>query len=197
MSTMDDLYQINENTLKPRATGKRTSSILLAGFALLFVTFTVWLVGFSGVVSLGAHPAEKSTLGEISTEQVEERAVTTFVADFLMNYLNYSYTIYPDAVRRAEAMMTSEMQGAYNTSARDRDFIKTLEATKASTSGFRIIPGSVKMGHEGQTFYVQLSGAMIYTTLVNGASADWPMNLLLQVEKTDKGFLVSNVQRTR
>jgi|GEM_PF-5014122 hypothetical protein len=197
---MDDPYSLDPSKVRP-AGGSKKSRVHGLG-AVLGTVAVAGLLGLLvvklGPVLLHAGPAQAQGIAGASTsETAVERELVTFADQFLMNYYNYSYTLYPEAVRRAEAMMTPEMQAVYSQHALDRQFIGLLQDKQVSTDGFRITPNSYLFRNEGKTHYFQLSGTMTYTTGVNDAQAEWPTTVLLEIVDTDQGFRVNNVQRLR
>jgi hypothetical protein len=192
----DDLYSLDPDKSgpsgsRPRAAGIPALLATLVGLGL-FTILVVKLMPGSGHAGLAQA---QGVAGASTAETAVERELVTFAGQFLMNYYNYSYTLYPQAVRRAEAMMTPEMQAVYAERALDREFIGLLEDKQVSTDGFRITPNSFLFGRQGKTHYIQLSGTMTYTTGVNDAQGEWPTTVLLEVVDTDQGFRVNNVQR--
>jgi hypothetical protein len=196
---MDDLYSF-ETKLGPIGPIKKTA--LRASYlipALILVTAGAGAITVLKIMKVRSRDSVVDT--QISTtldpQMAIERQLVTFAGQFLMNYYNYSYTLYSDAVKRSEAQMTPELQAVYAQRALDREFIGLLEDKQVSTDGFRITPNSILFAHNGKTHYVQLSGTMTYTTEVNGAQAEWPTTVLLEILETDQGFMVNNVQRQR
>jgi len=197
---MDDLYTLDASKVRPAGGPKKKKGpgpVTVLGTVLglgLFVYLVVKVLPSIG----HAGPAQaKGLAGAATMETSVERELVTFAGQFLMNYYNYSYTLYPAAVRRAEALMTPDLQAVYSQHALDRQFIGLLEDKRVSTDGFRITPGSFLFGHQGKTHYVQISGTMTYTTGVNDAQAEWPTTVLLEILDTDQGYRVNNVQRLR
>ena len=196
MAMTDDLYTLDPGKTRPSGPKPRASGILpllatLGGLGLFALAVVKLMPSFGH-----AGPAQAQGVAGASTaETAVERELVTFAGQFLMDYYNYSYTLYPQAVRRAEAMMTPDLQAVYAQHALDREFIGLLEDKQVSTDGFRITPNSFLFGQQGKTHYVQLSGTMTYTTGVNDAQGEWPTTVLLEIVDTDQGFRVNNVQR--
>jgi len=145
--------------------------------------------------NVGAKP-EAAAPGA-NNDDVTKRRITAFVEQFLMAYYNYSYSLYDQSVSKAEGMMTPSFQAAYNQRALDLDFKRKLAAYKVSTDGVKILPGSMAFSNEGDRYYVRLAGTMTFSTGSNGVSGDFPLTLLIALEKTESGFLVDNVERLR
>lgn len=201
MSDNNDLYSLSAKgkipsvgpSRKPRNNFGLLLSVALVGGVLAFVVLVVKV--------LPSHSAgqDQSKNAEIANDSktATERQLITFAGEFLMNYYNYSAPIYQDAVKRAEGMMTQDFMTHYLAHALDQDFITTLQTDEVSTDGFRIIPGSYLFAQDGKRHWIQLSGSMTYTTGINGAKADWPTTVLIEIVETDDGFKVNNVQRLR
>ena len=134
---------------------------------------------------------------EANADDINKRQVSAFVERFLPAYYNYSYTLYDQSVEKAESMMTPAFQAAYNQRAEDIDFKRKLTTLRVSTDGIKILPGSMAFSNDGARFYVRLAGTMTFTTGINGVSGDFPLTLLLAIEKTESGFLADNVERLR
>jgi hypothetical protein len=194
----DDMFEFDSAQLTKPKKKKQASlmPVIVAVGVVAAVGAVVWLTSASGLFA-GRSGDGGQPVGLATEDQKGERRLTAFVQEFLLYYYNYSYTLYPDAVKKAEAMMTPEMQAAYNQYARDLTFRQLLESKRVSTDGFRIVPGSVKIGREAKAYYIQLSGTMTYTTGVNGASGDFPLNLVLAVLDTESGLKVDRVERLR
>jgi hypothetical protein len=196
---MDNLYSTSASA-KPGPNGSKKKGasglrVLAAVFGLGLCILLVIKV-LPGFGRAGMIPAE-GVVGASTAQTAVERELVTFASQFLMNYYNYSYTLYPQAVRRAEAMMTPDLQAVYAEHALDREFIGLLEDKQVSTDGFRIAPNSVLFGQQGKTHYLQLTGSMTYTTGINDAQGEWPTTVLLEIVDTDQGLRVDNVQRLR
>ena len=169
---------------------------------IIFLVLIGLMVGGYLTVNTLMHRSvgQQQDTGPISgatAEDMTKRQLSSFVEQFLLCYYNYSYTLYDQSVQKAESMMTPSFQTAYNARAQDLDFKRKLNDLRVSTDGIRIIPGSMSFGNQGATYYVRLAGTMIFTTGVNGVSGDFPLNLLLEIQKSDTGYLVNNVERIR
>jgi hypothetical protein len=170
-------------------------AMLVLGLAALGAVYAVG----SSLMARRAVPAPSETVAWSATpDDLTKRSLTAFVEQFLMAYYCYSAgPAYDSAVKRAESMMTPAFLAAYNQKAEDLEFKRKLAALKVGTQAIRILPGSVSIGNAGDRYFVRLSGTMTFTTGVNGASGDFPLNLLLAIQRTDSGFLVDNVERLR
>jgi hypothetical protein len=182
-----------------RVKPKRDTRILALSI-LILAALSLGVLIMMGFLKAQSHAQEAVTEKSIAStdgETIVERQLVTFVGDFLMNFYNYSYTVYSLAVKRAEEQMTPELQAFYSAKALDREFIRSLEEKEVSTDRFRITPNSLEFAHSGKTHYVKLSGTMTYTTGINGAQAEWPTSVLIEIVETDQGFKVNNIQRQR
>ena len=93
--------------------------------------------------------------------------------------------------------MTPEFQSVYAEKALDLNFVQNLKDKQVSTDAFLITPNSVEFAKNGKVHYVKVSGTMTYTTGINGAQAEWPTSILVEILETDQGYKVNNVQRQR
>jgi hypothetical protein len=200
----EDLFETEmEHSLRSGGRKKNNFNALpLIVFGLILIGVVFYFVLpmtrdlFSGPSKARSGQAEDFS-PTITDEEMVKRQLTSFVEQFLMVYYNYSYTLYDGKVREAEAMMTPSFQAKYSVQARNLDFKRKLETNRVSTDAIRIMPNSFMFLAEGNRYYVRLAGVMTFTTGVNGVSGEFPINLLLAIERTDSGFLVDNVERTR
>jgi hypothetical protein len=182
----------------PSRKPKNNTGLFLSAAVVVGVVAFVFLV-VKVLPSRGATGQDQARNNEIANDAKTgtERQLVEFAAQFLMNYYNYSAPIYEDAVKRAEAMMTQDFMTHYQAHALDRDFITTLQQDQVSTDGFRVTPGSYLFAHDGKRHWIQVSGTMTFTTGSNGARADWPYTVLMEVDETDAGFKVNNIKELR
>jgi hypothetical protein len=199
----DDLYSLKgANRLTPTGPSKKPSknnglllSIAVVAGVALFVTFMVKFV-LSGHSAAPSASDQAQAIGATAASSAE-RDLITFTGQFLFNYYNYSAPLYQAAVQKASDMMTPELLKHYQEHALNRDFITMLQNDQVSTDGFRVDPNSYLFAQDGKTHWVQLSGTMTYTTGVNGAQAQWPTTVLLEILETDQGYKVNNVKGLR
>lgn len=177
-----------------RGAGALSGPILFVAVALACVAG----VYYAANRFFSRRTATAATVGDVATaDDLTKRQLTAFIDRFLPAYYNYSYILYGQSVDRAETMMTPDFQAAYNQRSEDLDFKRKLDALKVSTDGIKILPGSLAFSNDGDRYYVRLAGTMTFTTGINGVSGDFPLTLLLAVQKTADGFLVDNVERLR
>lgn len=200
----DDLFETElEHRLKSGGSKKGGSKRLAAAGVISLVVAMTYFMLWPMAQSLfsGAGKSQSNQNQAFSTvasdEDIVKRQLTSFVEQFLMAYYNYSYTLYDGKVREAEAMMTPAFQAKYSVQARNLDFKRKLDANKVSTDAIRILPNSFLFQQEGNRYFVKLSGVMTFTTGINAVSGEFPINLLLAIDRSDTGFLVDNVERTR
>jgi hypothetical protein len=156
------------------------------------------LVGGAALVYAWTHrPVEKKSAAAFTDEDAQKRELTAFCERFLMDYYNYSAGLFDRAVLRAEAVMTPSFLAAYNERSQDLAFKRKLAEWKVITGGIRILPGSFAFSSDGSRVYVRLAGTITFTTGCNGATGDFPVNLLLELVRSDSGYLVDNVERLR
>jgi hypothetical protein len=195
----EDLYD-HEEFIHPGPI-KEQSKLFLPVLMLalgLGILALVYLFSSKLMAQRSAVAQPVAAFGNATPDDQTKRELTAFVEQFLMAYYCYSAgPVYERAVQRAESMMTPAFLAAYNQRAVDVEFKRKLQDLKVNTDAIHILPGSVTIGNEGDRFYLRLSGTMTFTTGINGASGDFPLSLLLAVEKTDSGFLVDNVERLR
>jgi hypothetical protein len=199
----DDLYNLKgTNRLTPTGPAKKPSksnglllAVAVVAAVVLFVTFMVKFV-LSGHGAANNASDQAQAIGATAASSAE-RDLITFAGQFLFNYYNYSAPLYQGAVQKASDMMTPELLKHYQEHALSRDFITLLQNDQVSTDGFRVDPNSYLFAQDGKTHWVQLSGTMTYTTGVNGAQAQWPTTVLLEILETDQGYKVNNVKGLR
>jgi hypothetical protein len=188
-----------ENKTDPRTSHKKRKNVVLGSLALTMVAGTSFILAqrFMREHDAGKTPSRPDIVGSLDDETMTKRQLATFVAQFLMNYYNYSYTTYAQAVKRAEEAMTPAFQSEFSQKAVDLEFVRMLQEKQVSTDAFRILPDSLEFARSGNTHYVKLTGSMTYTTGINGAQAEWPTSVLIEVLETEQGYKVNNVQRQR
>jgi hypothetical protein len=142
-------------------------------------------------------PAMACDMTGVTNDDLLKRQLTAFVERFLAVYYDYSYTQYDQSVARVELMMTPAFQAAYNQRAEDLDFKRELIKYRVNTDAIRILPGSFAFLVRKDRCYVRLAGSMTYTTGSDGVSGNFPLTLLLVALRTDRGFLMDNVERLR
>src|SRR5258708_6575379 len=139
---MDSLFDMSGNLKRAPAKKKADPA---AWFVPLVAVLALAAGSFGAMKVLKARKMTQTVTDNAMTTTLDpqtalERQLSTFAGQFLMNYYNYSYTIYTEAVKRAEDQMTPELQAVYAVKALDRDFITLLNEKQVSTDGFRITP---------------------------------------------------------
>jgi hypothetical protein len=145
----------------------------------------------------GAAQASPATPTASTPQTDTDREAVAVAEKFMLYYYNFSYNLHNDVAAKAKALMTPEMAADYNAATLASDFTATLNQYRVSTSAVRVDPGSVALNNQGDTYNVFMTGSIVYTTLTNNATGEFPLTVAVQLKKTAQGFLVSNIQRLK